>query len=138
MTRALPTRQSIHVDADDADKKLEQWQGHKRIGWEMVKAKQHSEWLYRTYRKGAASVVYNIVGEIFEVGSDPVTNPDDDRILSAWAKLPAAIDAANEACEHIMRTYSPYDSKAMQAFWYAENLYFSLTGAEFLAESLNS
>ena len=137
MVRSLPVRQSIHFDADDADSKFRHWEGDNRIGWEIVKAKQHSEWLYKTYRKRPASVVYNLVGEIFKVGSDPVASPSNVMVASVWETLPAAIDAANEACEHIMRAYSPLDAQAMQAFWHAENLYFSLTEAERLSQILN-
>ena len=136
MFRSVPIRQSIHCDPDDADRKFQYWKGDDQIGWEIVKAKQHSEWLFKTYRKRPASVVYNLVGEILKVGSDPVTSPNDLMVASAWEKLPSAIDAANEACEHIMRAYSPLDGQAMQAFWHAENLYFSLTGAERLSQTL--
>ena len=134
MARMLPRRQSIHFNADDADAKLRNWRGDKQIGWEIVKAMQHGHELVRVYYKNPSGVAFSIVSEIYNTGSDPKANPADARTAAAWSKLPDAIEAANAACEHIMRAYGPGDARAMKALWHADNLYFSLAEAESLAQ----
>ena len=134
MARTLPRRQSIHFNPDDADAKLTRWKGDKQIGWEIVKAMQHGHELARVYQKRPSGVAYSIVSEIYGSGSDPKASPGDARTTAVWAKLPDAINAANDACEHIMRAYGPGDARAMKALWHADNLYFSLTEAESLAQ----
>lgn len=134
MERTLPRRQSIHFNAEDADAKLMNWRGDKQIGWEIVKAIQHGKELAKVYYKGPSGEAYNIVSEIYNTGSDPSTDPANPRTAEAWSKLPEAIEAANVACERIMRAHGPGDGRAMKALWHADNLYFSLTEAESLTQ----
>ena len=132
MARLLPRRISMHFGADDADAKFQNWRGTPDIGWELTKAMQHSEELYRIYYKSPASTAYQIVKHMFDVGNDPKASPEDEDTKVAWEQLPEAIDAANLACQHIMRAYSPDDAGAMKCLYHAESLYYSLTEAEYL------
>ena len=132
MARMLPRRISIHFDADEADAKFQNWKGTPDVGWELTKALQHSKELEETYQRRPVNIAHRIVNQIFDLGIDPKSHPQDENTKAVWTQMPKAIEAADSACQHIMRAYSPDDTGAMKALWHADNLYFSLTEAEFL------
>ena len=134
LTRILPRRKTMYLNADALEADLRLWKGARNIGFEIVKAKQHSEVLYREYLKHPASVLYKVISEIFESRSDAKTSPGNEQVRKTWAKLSDAIEAAEAASQHIMATYAPSDPKATKCLFHSEHVLYSLVEAERLLE----
>ena len=134
MTRILPRRETMYINADALEADLMLWKGTRDIGFEIAKAKQHSEVLYQEFFKHPASVLHGVISEIFESRSDAKASPKNEHVRKAWANLQDAIEAANAASQHIMVAYAPSDPKATKCLFHSEQVLYSLAEAERLLE----
>ena len=127
--RSLLRRKTKHFDTDVLEADLRIWKGTRAIGFEIAKAKQHSDVLYREFFKGPAADLHGAISGIFEVRTDPRAAPRNERVRRAWAKLPEAIEAAYAASQHIMVAYVPSDPQATKFFFHSEQVLYSLLEA---------
>ena len=134
MTRNLPPRKTKHFDADALEADLRLWKGTPALGFEIAKAKPHSDVLYQEFYKGPASEILRVVSAIFEVRIDPKASPRNEQVRRAWSKLPEAIEAANAVSQRIMVGYVPSDREATKFFFHSEQVLLSLVEAERLLE----
>lgn len=134
MTTTLLPRKTMYLDADLFEADFRKWKGDPSIGWAIVTAKQHVEVLYQEFHKGYASIMHEIIAQIFEARSDPKTALGNERVREAWAKLPEAIRVANAASEYLMLAYAPSDSKTTKFLFHSEHVLHSLVEAEHLLE----
>ena len=130
VTSILLRRKTKHFNADVLEADLRMWKGTPAIGFEIAKAKQHSDVLYQEFYKRPAADMHRVISGMFEVRSDPRAAPGNERVRKAWAELPEAIEAANAASQHIMVAYAPSDPKATKFFFHSEQVLYSLMEAE--------
>ena len=133
-TRILLRRDTKHFNTDALEADLRIWKGTPAIGFEIAKAKQHSDVLYQEFYKGPAADIHEAISGMFEVHSDPRAAPGNEQVIKAWAKLPEAIVAANAASQHIMVAYAPSDPKATKFFFHSEQVLYSLVEMERLLD----
>ena len=134
MTSILLRRKTKHFNADVLEADLRLWKGTPAIGFEIAKAKQHSDALYQEFYKGPAADIHRAISGLFEVRSDPRAAPRNEQVRKAWATLPEAIEAANAASQHVMVAYAPSDPKATKFFFHSEQVMYSLIEAERLLD----
>ena len=133
-TSGLLRRKTQHINADVLEADIRIWRGTPAIGLEIAKAKQHSEVLYGEFYKRPVADMHGAILGMFEIRSDPRSVPGNEQVREAWGKLPQAIEAANEASQHIMVAYAPSDPKAMKFFFHSEQVLYSLVEAERLLD----
>ena len=134
VTSILLRRKTKHFNADVLEADLRLWKGTPAIGFEIAKAKQHSDALYQEFYKGPAADIHRAISGLFEVRSDPRAAPRNEQVRKAWAILPEAIEAANAASQHVMVAYAPSDPKATKFFFHSEQVMYSLIEAERLLD----
>ena len=90
MTRILPPRKTMHIDADALEADLRLWKVSPAIGLEIAKAMQHSGVVYQEFYKAPANDIYKVVLGLLQVRSDPNAAPENDPVRKAWTSLPEA------------------------------------------------
>ena len=123
-------RKTQHFNTDVLEADLRKWGGTPAIGFEIAKAKQHSDVLYQEFYKRPSADMHEAISGMLEVRSDPKAAPRNEHVRRAWAKLPEAIEAANAASQHIMVAYAPSDPRATRFFFHSEQVLYSLIEAE--------